>query len=370
MPKASVTNQYFFIRNMKAWDLLETFLVAAVTAVLVIRLFLSLTGYPQLHGRGLHIAHLLWGGLLMLAAIVILLSFLNDTANHLAAIVGGVGFGMFIDEIGKFVTSDNDYFFQPAVALIYVIFILTFLAMRTIHTRKAYTPTEYLLNALRELEHVVLHNLDEEEKHRALQFLARSDPRHPLVAPLTRLLARAASQPSPRPRLLTRLKHRLRAWYGGLVRLPGFSLALTLFFVTQLVLSCLEAVVLVFFLGLGWEHLLDVRVLGRVAERMQHLSFIDSAQLASSFFSGVFIVCGILRLRRWRLAAYRLFERAMLVSIFLTQVFHFYKAQFAALLGLGVNILILVALRYMIEQERASESGAPDDQVVPLLAER
>ena len=37
-------------------------------AVLVTRLYLTLTGFPKVGGGGLHLAHLLWGGLLMLAA--------------------------------------------------------------------------------------------------------------------------------------------------------------------------------------------------------------------------------------------------------------------------------------------------------------
>lgn len=41
------------------------------------RLALQLVGYPRLGGGGFHIAHLLWGGLLMLAAIVLLLGFLT-----------------------------------------------------------------------------------------------------------------------------------------------------------------------------------------------------------------------------------------------------------------------------------------------------
>src|SRR5919201_1284404 len=50
-------------------DLLETVLVAAVATILVIRTQLWLTHYPQLGGHGLHIAHLLYGGFLMLLAI-------------------------------------------------------------------------------------------------------------------------------------------------------------------------------------------------------------------------------------------------------------------------------------------------------------
>ena len=54
-------------------DLLDTFLVSAIATLIVIRIFLEATGYPQLGGGGLHIAHVLWGGLGMLAAIVLLL---------------------------------------------------------------------------------------------------------------------------------------------------------------------------------------------------------------------------------------------------------------------------------------------------------
>ena len=65
------------IRNIEAGNLLETFMISAVAAILGIRFFLHVTGYPQIGGGGLHIAHMLWGGLLMLVAIVISLAFLR-----------------------------------------------------------------------------------------------------------------------------------------------------------------------------------------------------------------------------------------------------------------------------------------------------
>src|SRR3954447_26443342 len=105
----------------------DTVLVCAVATILVIRLQLWLTHYPQLGGGKLHIAHLLWGGMGMLIALILLLSFVGRSLRTPAAVVGGIGFGFFIDEVGKFITSDNDYFFKPAVGVIYVVFILLLL---------------------------------------------------------------------------------------------------------------------------------------------------------------------------------------------------------------------------------------------------
>src|SRR5665648_665309 len=110
-------------RDADLGALLETFFVVACTTVLVIRTQLWATNYPQLGGGGLHIAHLLYGGIFMVIAIGLLLIFLNRSIRRPAAVIGGVGFGFFIDELGKFITSDNNYFFAPAAALIYLIFI-------------------------------------------------------------------------------------------------------------------------------------------------------------------------------------------------------------------------------------------------------
>src|SRR3954447_23150244 len=101
-------------RDVDFVSLLETFLVCSVTTILVIRTQLWATNYPQLGGGELHIAHLLWGGLLMLIAVGVLLSYMGPRILRAGAVLGGIGFGFFIDELGKFITADNDYFFKPA----------------------------------------------------------------------------------------------------------------------------------------------------------------------------------------------------------------------------------------------------------------
>jgi hypothetical protein len=120
-------------------DRIDTFVVAGVMTILGTRAFLAITGYPQIGDDSLHIAHVLFGGIFLTIAFLILL--LSDTPNKLfAALLGGVGFGLFIDEVGKFITQDNNYFYEPAVGIIYVSFLLIWLISRLLIVRSEKQP--------------------------------------------------------------------------------------------------------------------------------------------------------------------------------------------------------------------------------------
>jgi uncharacterized membrane protein len=155
------------IRSVDGKAMTELFLVCAVATVLAIRLFLVGTGYSQFGGGGLHIAHLLWGGALLAVAVLLSVSLITRASRWVAAFLGGVGFGLFIDEIGKFVTSDYDYFFQPTFALIYVALVLIWLATRAVLTRKRFTHAEAVANALDLLKEAASRDLNEDERARA-----------------------------------------------------------------------------------------------------------------------------------------------------------------------------------------------------------
>ena len=100
-------------------------LVSFAVTVIGTRVFLQLTGFPQIGNSVLHIAHALWGGLFLFVAAFLPLAYANRWAIQTSAILSGVGIGLFIDEIGKFITQANDYFFPPALPLIYGFFLLT-----------------------------------------------------------------------------------------------------------------------------------------------------------------------------------------------------------------------------------------------------
>jgi hypothetical protein len=123
----------------------------------------------------------------MAVAIGMLLSFISQRARLVTAIVGGAGFGTFIDELGKFVTSDNNYFFKPTAALIYVIFVIGFLAGRAIRTGGRLDPVESVANAVDVLREAAGRQLDAVSRNRALALLASAGERELMVPALQQL---------------------------------------------------------------------------------------------------------------------------------------------------------------------------------------
>ena len=337
------------VRDLQSGVQLDLFFVSAVASVLLIRFYLQLTGYPSVGGATLHIAHVLWGGLLMLAALVLSLAFLGRTSRRWAAFLGGVGFGTFIDEVGKFVTRDNDYFYRPAVALIYVVFVLAYVAMRSIHRRREPTGEEYVINALQELEESALKDLQREERERALQYLARANPGDQLAEGLTGVIRGLHEAPPRPPGRVERATAELLRQYRRLTRRPAFWRALVLFFVAQVVVKLVHVGILVLYPEAGGS--LAAR-LAFMSRRIDDYALPEWLQLGSSLLSALFVGAGILALRRSRQSALRLFQRSILISVFVTQVFMFYRSQWEALAVLGFNLLVLLALGYMRSHEQ------------------
>lgn len=331
------------MRNVDAGALLELFLVYAIAAILVIRASLGATGYPQIGGRGLHISHMLWGGLLMLITIVMLVAFLGKSVVRLGAILGGLGFGIFIDELGKFITSDNDYFFQPTIALIYAIFVGLFFAFRAIDRRHGLTRRDALVNAIDLLKEAARGDLDDQEKQQALALLSRSGPNDAMVPGLTAILRSATAEPDRGPGLIARLARWSRRVYGRLVRLLWFAPALVAIFALLAVLD-LASVARVILSDPSFR------------TTHPHLSFVDWADLISSATFAGMVVAGITRLRASRLNGYSWLRRAILISIFFSQVFYFYSEQMLAVIGLAISLLLLAALNTMISAEQVDAS--------------
>ena len=338
-----------FFRNVRARDQLEIFLVSAITSLLLVRFYLHLTGYPQISSGNFHIAHMLWGGFLMLAGIATTLAFLGARAQRIAAILGGTGFGVFIDELGKFITSDNNYFFHPTIGIIYGVFIILYLVFNFVSRTEKLSSREYQLNALAQLEEAIIHDMDPYEKRRVAKLIAKADPRSPFTIMLRQFLEDIETVPSEQPNMVTRWVKKLGKKYQKFWKLRSSNGVVRVFFVAEALLLVLGVGTSVF---ANFDQVRDV-VSGHTALYSSQLLV---GQLASSIVAAGYVLAGALLLRKSRYLAFEQFRRATLINLFLTQFFVFSRIQFGALPGFVFNLLLLGLINYAMYQEKAAES--------------
>lgn len=161
------------VRQQAADSFLIVMIASFATTVILVRVFLELTGYPQVGDSTFHIAHMLWGGLLLFGAVIVVLVWANHWALWASALAGGIGVGLFIDEVGKFITQNNDYFFPLAFPIIYAFFLAcVWLYVRVKHSRPADSRT-LLYYALDDMKQVLDHDLDPLERAGLISRLNR-----------------------------------------------------------------------------------------------------------------------------------------------------------------------------------------------------
>lgn len=155
----------YFTPRKNSTLLFSYFLISFAFTIVFTRFFLALTGYVKISNGVLHIAHLNWGGLLLIIAVLLLLLVRGRLVLVLGAILGGMGFGLFLDEIGKFITVDNDYFFRPAAVIIYLFFLLFFLLLLYFRRdRRIISSKTRLYYVMDYLEELIENDFDLEER--------------------------------------------------------------------------------------------------------------------------------------------------------------------------------------------------------------
>ena len=316
---------------------LQLLALSGVATVLIVRAFLGLAGYPQVGGASLHIAHVLWGGLLMLTGLLCALLFAGGGARAATAVLGGVGLGLFVDEVGKFVTRRNDYFYRPAAAIIYLVFAALLVTASHLRRRPAVEERNRLATAAQLASAGVTSGLTSRERHAAEELLAGQEGE---AAEAVRRLLTATPHREHSQRVqavLDRTEAIARRLLDGRWFTPA---VLGLFIVSRVVVTVVfvsEA------LSLTTGHDLTAG-----AE--------PGAIAGGAVARSVALVCVAAGLLRWRAdkrAAYGWFRVAALVELLVSQIFNFTDSQFAAIGELPFNLLVLAVLSYHLRRPGA-----------------
>lgn len=340
--------RYKVIRNIEFGKLFELFFVSSIVAIIFIRLSLKITGFPQLGAGDLHIAHMLWGGLCMMVSLVGFMLFLNDDFKPPLAVLGGIGFGTFIDEIGKFITKDNNYFYQPTFAVMYVIFVFLFLLYRSIEKNQNFSKDEYLVNALEELKEVAIKDLDRDERVKALGYLSQSHKHNDISKFMHKLFSGLKELPEAQKSYYAIIKHYFTGWYRYFLRQPWFLNTVVVLFVLRSLWYLLTG-------SLAIVEVVRNLIAHTLMEYLAPINVLQTLQVSALLVQAVFTILGAALIRKSRRQAYVYFKNSVLVSLFVLQIFNFYRDAATALMLTIGDLLVLSIVNYMIKKEESIE---------------
>jgi tetratricopeptide (TPR) repeat protein len=329
------------VRNVEFSRLFDSFFISAVSTILIVRFYLEITGYPQIGGSTLHISHLLPGTIFMLAAILIMLAAVNRAVRDFAAVLAGIGFGLSWDELGKFITQTNNYFFKPTLGLIYLTFVLLYLLARYAGQRRL-SQDDYIANAIDLIKEAAIKDLDTWEYEHAKELMLHVSPNHVLYQPTMDMLHKVKPTRTRKPLLTDRIVaavmkpvHRLSEWR----------------YFTQMVISIAITYGLInIFVTLFYLY-------GALNAQNINLNILkgDKSDLAgalSALITVILLSAGAYYYRRGKhRKAYEFFESGLLIEIFVGQIILFFKSPKVAIAGLFITLFLLVNIKLLSAEE-------------------
>ncbi len=336
-------------KRLDASSQILDFAIWAILSLFATRLFLVVFNNPTIGRGNWHIAHVLWGGMAMLIGAIIFLIFYGKNALKLASIFSGIGWGMFIDEIGKYVTRDNNYWFRPAIIFIYISFVFLFVLYRILEKKSSPSRQALWHELLEDCQDLVNNDLEKSEKKELLLKINRFEKMAPSLAEKKILADLKYLVVS-----ITPLKDRHQFSF---VKLIASSLQITYnrLFKKKIVFNGLlfysfwyifdklyDAIRLLFNsdkISLLQRYYSHYDFFSRADVYMITLKFIIEMFVATLFAIGLFFW-----LKKKTVKGIKFYQLGLLVNIFIGSIIKFYFEQFSAVFSLILALIIWVWL--------------------------
>jgi len=342
------------IRREHAVRYFENVIISFVITLLGIRMFLEIGGYPQIASGVLHIAHVLWGGLLLLVASLIALMYRNRPLLTLSSILTGVGWGFFIDELGKFITADSDYFFRPAAPIIYLTFLCLWFLAWYLQREKHQSANTRIYHILDSLEEVIEASVDPADlmamKQQLLQLSQdRQDgTSDELALALLRFIEREdIKTKEEEPSITTRWVRRARHSINAVLLLPWmsryvFPTVLALYGGIRALNSCKHLLPLIWpSLSASFHADLDVNPYSSSANMWLFLLMNGFRLVIAMLFLWAARSVFSQQQRGWQMA-----RTALILAITIVDLLVFYFNQFSAAVVTVIDVVLLGWINY------------------------
>lgn len=334
-------------RALRRFDL---FLVVTAATVLVVRAYLTATGFPQV-GGSLHIAHVLPGGLLLAIGLTIASTSVGSVGKAWASLVGGIGFGLFVDEIGKFLTRDNDYFYRPTFAVMYGVLVVIYVVGREVISRRPPTERHVRAVAAQAVADAALGELSPVRRDEVVATLARHTTPE-TVARYEGLLDHGAPSrrfsPDDTFAVVLRESRGVVAWLAARRLVRGLIWA----YLAIQVLGGAIGTAAVIFVSLSSD-----------PEAATAISDTDKVEILALSAQGIPLAIGLLLLLlRRRTAGLKFLRAGLFISLTFTLVIEFGQQQLGALTQFAISMVVYAVVGVLLRSRVAGEDlrpGAP-----------
>ena len=331
------------------------------------RLFLELSGYPQLGGGVFHIAHVLWGGLFLFIASLLPIIYINEWIIALSGLISGFGVGLFIDEVGKFITQTNDYFFPSAAPIIYALFLLTVFIFTQVRIQRKPTTRSIFYEVLERLTEILDHDLSEDEAkgiQQKLQIIINRNDEPDLTQLAENLLGYFGSEKkelvSPDPTFLERIAINIKSFEERV--LTRKRLKIILFF-GLLVWAAWSLISPIGYLLITrdpsqLEYLINQLIYQKLITNPSGLTWFQARVLLEGSTGILAVISAFLMLIKKEKVGILTGIMDMLISLTIVNLFIFYFDQFSTILlavyqFILLSLLILYQKRFLTEKRKS-----------------
>jgi|WetSurMetagenome_2_1015567.scaffolds.fasta_scaffold33550_2 hypothetical protein len=341
--------------------------------VVVLRGTLKLTGYPEIGNDSVHIAHVLWGGLALFAASLLLLIVSNRWALVFGAVLSGAGVGLFIDEVGKFITQSNNYFTPAAGPIIYGLFLGIVLIYLQIRRPRAGDTRGEMYKSLEQMPQVVDHEMSRRDlsalRHRLECLQATADDQQVRTLAAAMLVYVRAEEPrivEPQPGRIHASMVRVQAWAGRVFSRFRLRVFLVLAFVALGVYAVLDMALLAFLAFAPASDATDLLrslvSLGELQALHDKIWFSVRAVLEGGVGLSL-LASGVLMALRREWKGVQISVVGLIVDLTVVDLLVFYQDTVKALIGIAIQYVLLVAAlayRRIYLEDEAEQAGQAD----------
>lgn len=342
------------IKRENASELVLTVMKWAILSLFSMRTALILLNYPTVGRGNWHVAHAFTGGIIMWIGAMIGYMYYGGRIKKISAAIFGVGLGLFVDEIGKYLSRDNNYFFQPAFSLIYVFFIILFLIYRYLEKNVPKEARTILFQVMDKLEELSENDLEKSEKLKLLRQLKEvtekgDEKTKNLALELGHMVERIEPIEDKTDGWSKRLWKIIRRYsYHKVFKRKWVLRILLLLAIGYIIGGIVDSIFIISRFKENWLFELwygNWELLSKTDFRIFTLMTVGDGLSCLLFIGGIYWLS-----RGKKSRGFGFFQYGLLVNIFISSAFKFYFEQFSGIFGVLTSIIVLEGLKKLKQE--------------------